>query len=71
MLIRADDILEHYNTLRKHHKELAYIKVFEGFSHIDFTYMSHHSMISDIMNALKTVINRDDENLESESSISN
>jgi hypothetical protein len=38
MLIRADDILEHYNTLRKHHPELAFVKVFEGFSHIDFTY---------------------------------
>lgn len=49
VLIRADDIIEHYNTLKKHNKNLAFIKVFEGFSHIDFTYTSHHAMISEIL----------------------
>lgn len=54
LLIRADDIMEHYITLRKHRKDLAYIKLFEGFSHIDFTYSSHHSMISEILQTLKS-----------------
>ena len=52
-LIRADDILEHYHTLKKHHKDLAYMKLFEGFSHVDFTYQSHHLMISEILKTLK------------------
>ena len=52
-LIRADDIIEHYNTLRSHHPSLAHVKLFEGFSHIDFTYGSHHSLTSEIVSALK------------------
>lgn len=54
VLIRADDIVEHYNALKKHNKNLAFIKVFEGFSHIDFTYTSHHGMISEILETLKS-----------------
>eukprot|EP00347_Sterkiella_histriomuscorum_P006181 403353751 len=52
-LIRADDIIEHYNTLKKHSPKLAHLKVFEGYSHIDFTYQSHHAMIMEILQALK------------------
>ena len=37
-LIRADDIIEHYNTLKKHNASKAHLKLFEGYSHIDFTY---------------------------------
>ena len=37
-LIRADDVLEHYNMLKRHNPELARVKVFKGFSHVDFTY---------------------------------
>lgn len=54
-LIRADDIVEHYNVLSKHHPELAYIRVFEGFSHVDFTYQSHHAMLNEILFTLKNV----------------
>ena len=53
VLIRADDIIEHYNTLKKHHPHLAYVKLFEGFSHIDFTYGSHHALSQEILSALK------------------
>ncbi|CDW77487.1 ab-hydrolase associated lipase region containing protein [Stylonychia lemnae] len=52
-LIRADDIIEHYNALKHHSPELAHLKVFEGYSHIDFTYQSHHSMIAEIIHTLK------------------
>lgn len=52
ILIRADDIIGHYNALKKHHPELAFVKIYEGFSHIDFTYGSHHSLTNDIINAL-------------------
>lgn len=58
-LIRADDIIEHYNTLKKHHQDKAHLKVFEGYSHIDFTYQSHHDMISEILTTLKD--NQNDE----------
>ena len=56
VLIRADDILEQYNTLRSLRPDLAFVKVFEGFSHLDFTYASHHSMISEILATLRTSI---------------
>jgi hypothetical protein len=53
VLIRADDIIEHYNTLKLHHPHLAYVKLFEGFSHIDFTYGSHQTLTSEIIKAAK------------------
>eukprot|EP00347_Sterkiella_histriomuscorum_P015983 403354949 len=52
-LIRADDIVEHYHTLKKHHRSLAHMKLFEGFSHVDFTYQSHHIMINEILQTMK------------------
>ncbi|CDW78671.1 ab-hydrolase associated lipase region containing protein [Stylonychia lemnae] len=52
-LIRADDIVEHYHTLKKHQKNLAHMKLFEGFSHVDFTYQSHHVMMHEIITTLK------------------
>ena len=57
VLIRADDIIEHFNVLKKHHPELARVKLFEGFSHIDFTYGSHHTLSSEIINTLKNYHN--------------
>jgi hypothetical protein len=39
--------------LKKHHPNLAHLKVFEGFSHIDFTYGSHHALNSEIVTTLK------------------
>lgn len=53
VLIRADDIIEHYHTLKRHHPKLAFVKVFEGFSHIDFTYGSHHALSQEILTTLK------------------
>ena len=43
-LIRADDVLEHYNELKRHKPDLARVKVFKGFGHNDFTYGQHESM---------------------------
>ena len=43
-LVRADDVLEHYNLLKQHDKELAFIKVFQGFSHSDLTYGYNESL---------------------------
>jgi hypothetical protein len=54
VLIRADDIIEHYNTLRQHHPHLAHVKLFEGFSHIDFTYGSHSALSQEILKALQS-----------------
>mmetsp|Transcript_16332 Transcript_16332/g.27624 ORF Transcript_16332/g.27624 Transcript_16332/m.27624 type:complete len:130 (+) Transcript_16332:1988-2377(+) len=54
-LCRPDDILIQYQALKKAHPSLASVKVFEGFNHIDFTYMNHHSMISEIMTTLKAL----------------
>lgn len=48
-LIRADNILRMYETLKEHHPELAKVKVFQGFSHIDFTYSCHNTMIGEIL----------------------
>ena len=52
-LCRPDDVLLQYMALRESNKSLAHIKVFDGYSHIDFTYLNHHSMISEIMKTLK------------------
>ncbi len=53
VLIRADDIIEHYNRLKLHHPHLAFVKLFEGFSHIDFTYGSHQALTVEILKAAK------------------
>ncbi len=52
-LVRADDVVMHYTVLKKHHKDLARMKLFQGFSHIDFHYQSHHIMMHEIMKTLK------------------
>ena len=35
-----------------HHKELAFVKVFEGLSHIDFNYGSHSILTQEVLNVL-------------------
>ena len=35
------------------------MKVFEGFSHIDFTYSSHHAMTSEIIQILREGLKKD------------
>jgi hypothetical protein len=41
-----------YLALRKLNKKLANIKVFDGFSHIDFTYLNHPTMVTEVIKAL-------------------
>jgi alpha-beta hydrolase superfamily lysophospholipase len=57
-LIRADDVLEHYNRLKASNPSLARITVFEGFGHNDFTYASHDSVAKEFKKALKKFINQ-------------
>ena len=52
-LCRPDDIILQYEALRKVNKKLAHVKIFEGYNHIDFTYVNHHSMTSEVMKTLK------------------
>jgi uncharacterized Fe-S cluster-containing MiaB family protein len=52
-LIRADDVLEHYNRLKNHNPKAARITVFEGFGHNDFTYATHHSVSKEFRRTLK------------------
>lgn len=53
-LIRADDVLEHYNKLKAHNPQLARITVFEGFGHNDFTYASHESINNEVIKTLRS-----------------
>ena len=53
-LIRADDVLEHYNELKRHKPDLARVKVFKGFGHNDFTYGQHESMSLELQKTLKS-----------------
>jgi hypothetical protein len=38
-LIRADDVLRHYETLKTARPDLARMKVFSGVGHVDFNYL--------------------------------
>lgn len=38
-LIRADDVLRHYETLKSVKPDLARMKVFSGIGHCDFNYL--------------------------------
>jgi len=42
-----------YKALYKANKKLANIKIFNGFSHMDFTYINHHSMNMEILKSIK------------------
>ena len=59
-LCRPDDIMIQYNRLRSLSPSLAHVKLFDGYSHIDFTYLNHHSMITEIM---KTLNGKDDHDM--------
>ena len=54
-LIRADDVLIHYQRLKKHHPELAKVKVFEGYGHTEFAYVAHPSMGKELAKTLKGI----------------
>ena len=55
-LIRADDVLEHYNILKSHKPELARVKVFKGFSHVDFTYGYSDALATELHKTFKSVL---------------
>lgn len=57
-LIRADDVLEHYNRLKAHHPKAAKITVFEGFGHNDFTYAAHDSVSKEFKRAMKSYLHQ-------------
>jgi hypothetical protein len=52
-LIKSSDVIKHYHHMAKHHPQQIQLKVFEGFSHIDFTYASHPLLINEIMRSIR------------------
>ena len=52
-LIRADDSVNHYHTLKKLNPDLAKLKVFKGFGHCDFNYARHESLTLELQQTLK------------------
>ena len=52
-LVRPDDALIGYLKLREINPAITKVKLFDGFSHIDFTYLNHHTMINEVMKALR------------------
>ena len=55
-LIRADDILEHYNLLKKTRPDLAKVKVFSGFGHADFTYGYSDALGTELQKTFKSFL---------------
>ena len=53
-LIRADDVLEHYNILKRHNPDLARVKVFKGFSHVDFNYGYSEALATELQSTFKS-----------------
>ena len=53
VLIRADDVLKHYETLKAHRPDLAQVKVFRGIGHCDFNYLQHESVRRELGRVLK------------------
>ena len=51
-LIRADDVLKHYETLKAAHPKLARMKVFTGIGHCDFNYLQHEIVRSELTKVL-------------------
>jgi len=47
-LIGPSDEIKHY-----HAHPTKHLKVFEGFSHIDFTYASHHVILSELLATMR------------------
>jgi hypothetical protein len=53
-LCRPDDVMVQYLKLRELHPELAHLRVFEGYSHIDFTYLNVNTMVTEVIKTLKS-----------------
>jgi hypothetical protein len=52
-LIRADDVLKHFETLNAVRPDLARIKVFSGLGHNDFNYLQHEMVRTELKKLLK------------------
>ena len=52
-LIRADDVLRFYETLKKEDPTLARLKVFSGIGHVDFNYCQHEMVRTEFSKVLK------------------
>jgi hypothetical protein len=52
-LIRADDVLRHFDTLRSVSPHLAKMKVFSGIGHCDFNYLQHEMIRSELARILR------------------
>lgn len=52
-LIRADDVLRHFETLQKVRPDLAKMKVFSGIGHCDFNYLQHEMIRSELTKILQ------------------
>ncbi|TNV82260.1 hypothetical protein FGO68_gene16730 [Halteria grandinella] len=51
-LIKPTDVIKHYHNLKSNEKDVE-VHLFEGFSHIDFTYASHHLIIEEFLKVLR------------------
>jgi hypothetical protein len=60
-LIRADDVLRHYEALKKHDSRLASVKVFDGLGHCDFNYRHHDAVAVALQQALSNKVDDKDE----------
>lgn len=54
-LIRADDVLRHYEALRRKNPKLAFVKVFKGLGHCDFNYKPNDQVSLALQTYLKKV----------------
>lgn len=52
-LIRADDVLRHFETLKSVSPHLAKIKVFSGIGHCDFNYLQHEMIRCELARILR------------------
>jgi pimeloyl-ACP methyl ester carboxylesterase len=52
-LIRADDVLKHFETLNAVRPDLARMKVFSGIGHCDFNYLQSETVRSEFAKLLK------------------
>ena len=57
-LIRGDDVLKHYETLKKSRPDLARVKVFKGIGHCDFNYLQHEMVRAELTKILKKQLKR-------------
>lgn len=57
-LIKPTDVIKHYKKLLETGNEKVRLKVFEGFSHIDFTYASHHVLLHELIKTINSTFDQ-------------